>query len=131
MDSSRAIRVTTEQNIGAAHVSWSKMVGMAPQPAPVPSGPVDTDCNQPATTSHPERRHRRDHRHRTLAERLVEFVARGHTPNGIRFHETSVQGKEVRVWIIVDDTSGPFLAGRSSNSEGSLCVAPAHSTGGR
>jgi hypothetical protein len=47
----------------------------------------------------------------TLGDRSVEFTGTGSiTPNGVRFHETSDQGKEVRLWIIMDDPSGTFLA---------------------
>jgi len=47
----------------------------------------------------------------TLGDRSVEFDGTGSiTPNGIRFHEKSDQGRDVRVWIILDDPSGTFLA---------------------
>jgi hypothetical protein len=47
----------------------------------------------------------------TLKERSVEFAGIGSTtPTGVRFHEKSADGKDVRVWMIVRDPAGVFLA---------------------
>lgn len=32
------------------------------------------------------------------------------TPSGVRFHEKSTDGKDLRVWLIAQDPTGSFLA---------------------
>src|SRR6476469_8296144 len=100
---------------------------MAPPPAPVSSSSVYTvtaENGQPprtlndvadATTITA-----------TLGDRSVEFTGTGSiTPNGIRFHETSNEGREIRVWIIMEDPSGTFLADCRTDATPDRLLAPA------
>jgi hypothetical protein len=47
----------------------------------------------------------------TLKNRSVEFDGVGSvTATGVRFHEKSGDGKDVRVWMILQDPDGTILA---------------------
>ena len=46
-----------------------------------------------------------------LGDRSLDIAGTGSmTPSGVRFHEKSTQGKELRVWLIAQDPTGSFLA---------------------
>jgi hypothetical protein len=46
-----------------------------------------------------------------LGGRSLDIAGTGSmTPSGVRFHEKSTDGKDLRVWLIAQDPTGSFLA---------------------
>ena len=48
-----------------------------------------------------------------LGDRALEIAGTGsRMPSGVRLHEKSTEGRDLRAWLIVKDPTGSFLAGQ-------------------